>query len=151
MIRDVAGANAAIENLLHERLQAIEARFMGHALAIYGPLEFGLDGEVRKAVEQRTAQNKGRRTGKGKDVGKHLVVVLDTFGGYLDGHGRGTVSSRGGRGSGGRRGADRVRRGPDRGRAKGKGSAFGDLNRIAFDPLSGQATHKEICVRIRRA
>lgn len=35
--------------------------------------------------------------------------------------------------------------------AKGKGSAFGDLNRIAFDPLSGQATHKEICVRVRKA
>ncbi len=35
--------------------------------------------------------------------------------------------------------------------AKGRGSAFGDLNRIAFDPLSGQATHKEICVRVRKA
>jgi len=35
--------------------------------------------------------------------------------------------------------------------AKGRGSAFGDLNRIAFDPLSGQATHKEICVRVKKA
>ena len=34
--------------------------------------------------------------------------------------------------------------------AKGKGTAFGTLNRIAFDPISGQATHKEICVRVRR-
>jgi thiosulfate reductase/polysulfide reductase chain A len=35
--------------------------------------------------------------------------------------------------------------------AKGVGTSFGDLNRIAFDPLSGQATHKEICVRVRKA
>lgn len=35
--------------------------------------------------------------------------------------------------------------------AAGRGTAFGDLNTIAYDPLAGQGLHKEICVRIRRA
>jgi thiosulfate reductase/polysulfide reductase chain A len=35
--------------------------------------------------------------------------------------------------------------------AKGRGSAFGDLNTVRYDPLSGQASHKEICVRVRNA
>jgi anaerobic selenocysteine-containing dehydrogenase len=35
--------------------------------------------------------------------------------------------------------------------AKGRGTAFGDLNTIRYDPLSGQASHKEICVRVRKA
>ena len=35
--------------------------------------------------------------------------------------------------------------------AKGRGTAFGDLNTIRYDPLSGQASHKEICVRLRPA
>jgi len=35
--------------------------------------------------------------------------------------------------------------------AKGRGSAFSDLNTIRYDPLAGQACHKEICVRVRRA
>jgi thiosulfate reductase/polysulfide reductase chain A len=32
--------------------------------------------------------------------------------------------------------------------AKGAGSAFGDLNFLAYDALSGQALHKEICVKV---
>jgi ferredoxin len=35
--------------------------------------------------------------------------------------------------------------------AKGRGSAFGNLNTLRYDPLSGQASHKEICVRVRPA
>jgi thiosulfate reductase/polysulfide reductase chain A len=35
--------------------------------------------------------------------------------------------------------------------AKGRGSAFGSLNTLRYDPLSGQASHKEICVRVRKA
>jgi thiosulfate reductase/polysulfide reductase chain A len=35
--------------------------------------------------------------------------------------------------------------------AAGVGSAFGDLNTVRYDPLSGQASHKEICVRVRKA
>jgi len=35
--------------------------------------------------------------------------------------------------------------------AKGRGTAFGGLNTIRYDPLSGQAAHKEICVRVRKA
>ena len=35
--------------------------------------------------------------------------------------------------------------------ARGRGSAFGSLNTVRYDPLSGQASHKEICVRVRKA
>jgi len=35
--------------------------------------------------------------------------------------------------------------------AKGRGTAVSDLNTIRYDPLAGQACHKEICVRVRRA
>jgi thiosulfate reductase/polysulfide reductase chain A len=35
--------------------------------------------------------------------------------------------------------------------AKGRGTAFGDLNTLSYDPLAGQACHKEIRVRVRKA
>jgi thiosulfate reductase/polysulfide reductase chain A len=35
--------------------------------------------------------------------------------------------------------------------AAGKGTAAGGLSQIAYDPLAGQAVHKETCVRVRRA
>ena len=35
--------------------------------------------------------------------------------------------------------------------AKGRGTAVSDLNTIRYDPLAGQACHKEICVRVRKA
>ena len=36
--------------------------------------------------------------------------------------------------------------------AAGRGTNFGDLNFVnAFDPLSGQGTHKEICVKVYKA
>ena len=35
--------------------------------------------------------------------------------------------------------------------AKGRGTAMGVLNSLRYDPISGQAAHKEICVRIRKA
>ncbi|HWP62059.1 MAG TPA: NrfD/PsrC family molybdoenzyme membrane anchor subunit [Candidatus Binatia bacterium] len=35
--------------------------------------------------------------------------------------------------------------------ARGRGTAFGVLNSMRYDPIAGQASHKEICVRIRRA
>jgi thiosulfate reductase/polysulfide reductase chain A len=35
--------------------------------------------------------------------------------------------------------------------AKGRGSAFGGLNVAKSDPLSGQAVHKEICVKVYKA
>lgn len=34
--------------------------------------------------------------------------------------------------------------------AEGRGAGFGDLNTIAYDPISGQALHKEVCVRVRK-
>jgi len=35
--------------------------------------------------------------------------------------------------------------------ARGRGTAVSDLNTMRYDPLAGQACHKEICVRVRRA
>jgi thiosulfate reductase/polysulfide reductase chain A len=35
--------------------------------------------------------------------------------------------------------------------AKGRGTAISDLNTMRYDPLAGQACHKEICVRVRKA
>ena len=35
--------------------------------------------------------------------------------------------------------------------AAGRGSCFGDLNFMAYDPLSGQGLHKEVCVKVYRA
>jgi thiosulfate reductase/polysulfide reductase chain A len=35
--------------------------------------------------------------------------------------------------------------------AAGRGTSFGDLNFIAYDALSGQGLHKEICVKVYRA
>ncbi|MEP0766103.1 MAG: molybdopterin-dependent oxidoreductase [Fimbriimonadia bacterium] len=35
-------------------------------------------------------------------------------------------------------------------RAMGRGTSFGDLNTIAYDPISGQGLHKEVCVKIYR-
>jgi hypothetical protein len=71
-----AAANDSIESLLNERLTSVEAKFGGHGLAIYGPLGFAVDGVVRRVVE-------ARRQGA-KSKGKHLIVLLDTDGGYLD-------------------------------------------------------------------
>jgi hypothetical protein len=70
-----AGANAAVESLLDDRLGAIESAFESDGLAIYGPLEFGLDDTVRRVVEQTKAKGDGR---------ERLVVLVDTDGGYLD-------------------------------------------------------------------
>lgn len=35
--------------------------------------------------------------------------------------------------------------------AKGRGTSFADLNYVAYDPMSGQAVHKEICVKVYKA
>ena len=35
--------------------------------------------------------------------------------------------------------------------AAGRGTCFGDLNFMAYDPLSGQGLHKEICVKVYKA
>lgn len=35
--------------------------------------------------------------------------------------------------------------------AVGRGSSFGDLNTIAYDSLSGQGLHKEVCVKVYKA
>ena len=35
--------------------------------------------------------------------------------------------------------------------AKGRGTAISDLNTMRYDPLAGQACHKEICVRVTKA
>lgn len=69
------GANAAVEALLDERLRAIEIGFQADAIAVYGPMEFGLDDHVRNVVELIKAREGAR---------DNLVVLIDTDGGYLD-------------------------------------------------------------------
>jgi hypothetical protein len=61
--------------MLDEHLVAIEESFGADGLAIYGPLEFGLDDNVRRIVE--ALREKDRH-------GDQLVVLVDTDGGYLD-------------------------------------------------------------------
>lgn len=68
-------ANAAVETLLDERLRTIENGFKADGFAIYGPLEFGLDDTVRNVIESLKARPVERN---------HLVVLVDTDGGYLD-------------------------------------------------------------------
>lgn len=69
------GANAAVEDLLDDHLRAIEVSFDADGLAIYGPIDFGLDDAVRNVVEVSKAK---------KDSREHLVVLIDTDGGFLD-------------------------------------------------------------------
>lgn len=75
MTIDRHGANPAVEGMLDERLAAIEESFGADGLAIYGPLDFGLDDNVRRIVESLRQQDKH---------GDQLVVLVDTDGGYLD-------------------------------------------------------------------
>lgn len=75
MTIDRHGANPAVEGMLDEHLGAIEESFGADGLAIYGPLEFGLDDNVRRIVEP--LRQRGSH-------GDQLVVLVDTDGGYLD-------------------------------------------------------------------
>lgn len=75
MKEPISGANVAVEALLDEKLRAIETAFDAQGLAIYGPLDFGLDDTVRDVVEKLKAGDPQR---------EQLVILLDTDGGYLD-------------------------------------------------------------------
>lgn len=69
------GANSAVEGLLDEELRSLEAGFNADAVAIYGPLEYGVDDVVRDVVEAVRAKSQTH---------DHLVMLVDTDGGYLD-------------------------------------------------------------------
>ena len=75
MRKPTGAANAAVEGLLDERLCAIENEFSADGLAIYGPLEYGLDDVVRNFIEAMKTRPEKR---------DHLVVLVDTDGGYID-------------------------------------------------------------------
>lgn len=74
VLRPPSGANAAVENLLADRQRAIGDSFNGRAIAIYGPMDIGLDSKVRTVIEDQQAANPA----------EHLVVLLDTDGGFID-------------------------------------------------------------------
>lgn len=68
-------ANAFVESQLDVRLRAIEDSFgHAHALSLNGPLEFGVDDILRKAIEDRKSR---------QPSGQSLVVILTTTGGYI--------------------------------------------------------------------
>lgn len=75
MERQQHGANSAVEGLLDEHLRTLGAGFHADPIAIYGPLEGGVDDTVRDVIEDL------REQGSGLD---DLVVLVDTEGGYLD-------------------------------------------------------------------
>ena len=65
-------SNDIIESQLTERLTAIERTQRADAIAFVGPIYYGIDDEIRDAVE-----NIPEKLGK-------IVVVLETQGGYVD-------------------------------------------------------------------
>lgn len=68
-------ANDFIEQALNQRLSAIETAFDADGLCIVGPIYRGLDGYVRKVVEELQQKEPQR---------DRLVVLLTTYGGYIE-------------------------------------------------------------------
>jgi hypothetical protein len=64
-----------MEAMLDDLLRAIGTGFTADPLALYGPLDFGLDDTVRKVIEGQKSQ---------PSTSDQLVVLVDTDGGYLD-------------------------------------------------------------------
>lgn len=68
----MANSNIIVESQLNERLSKLAAEMHGDAIAFNGPIYYGIDEQIRIAIE--SISNK-----KGK-----LVVVLETTGGYIE-------------------------------------------------------------------
>jgi Serine dehydrogenase proteinase len=71
----VNDANEFIEHQLDDRIRAIEGYLGGDAISLNGPLLFGVDDIIRKAVEQKCQENPPRTK---------LVVLLTTGGGIVE-------------------------------------------------------------------
>lgn len=67
-------ANTFIEQQLTYCLQQIAKHFKSDILSFNGPLLFGVDDVVRNAVENTQVNSKQ----------KHIVIILTTFGGYIE-------------------------------------------------------------------
>src|SRR5258708_2821295 len=71
----VNDANEFIEQQLDERIMAIEDRLGADAISLNGPLLFGVDDIIRKAVEKKFHEDPPRTK---------LVVLLTTGGGIVE-------------------------------------------------------------------
>jgi hypothetical protein len=65
-------SNAAVERLLDERLSAVGQAVDADVLAYLGPMEFGIDDEIKYAIEDMDQR------------GAKLLVVLETPGGFVE-------------------------------------------------------------------
>ena len=71
-------ADGIVRVELDKRLKKFEKEISGDALAYLGPINYGADDEIRKALETRRSNS--NRTGKGPK----LAVILETEGGYAE-------------------------------------------------------------------
>lgn len=65
-------ANSIIERELHSHLSETQKFFRADVIAIFGPLYYGLEDQVRFALEKKTHRR------------PRLVVILETSGGYIE-------------------------------------------------------------------
>lgn len=72
MSADHRDSNTAVERLLDERLQAVGQATDADVLSYLGPMEFGIDDEIKYAIEDMD------------DHGAKLLVILETPGGFVE-------------------------------------------------------------------
>lgn len=65
-------ANSIIEHQLHSHLESVQTFFKADAIAISGPLYYGIEDQVRFAIEKKAKRK------------RKLVVILETTGGYIE-------------------------------------------------------------------
>jgi len=65
-------ANSIIERQLHAYLEQIQPSFKSDGITISGPLHYGLEDQVRFALERKSKKK------------RRLIVVLETTGGYIE-------------------------------------------------------------------
>jgi ClpP class serine protease len=65
-------ANLTVENLLKEYLEKLEQELQADVLVYIGPITYGVDSELRNAIELRQKRR------------KKLAVILETEGGYIE-------------------------------------------------------------------
>lgn len=69
-------SNHVIETQLTEKLGALETAFDGDVLTMIAPISYGVDDEIRYAVEELSGKTKSKKP--------KLVVVIETGGGYIE-------------------------------------------------------------------
>ncbi len=76
------GCNPFIESVLSKLAVELEKKTFADVLAYVGPLIYGVDDYIRRAVEELCEERKSKEEG-GEDRRK-LLVVLETEGGYME-------------------------------------------------------------------